>query len=93
MESKFEQLYDIYYDCVYRYIFVAVKNKRNTEDIITTVFTEIFESKDKITEIESSKNWIFHIAHNSILDFYKKSSKVTPSKNFLDIKYEDFGYI
>lgn len=86
MESKFEQLYDIYYDCVYRYIFVAVKNKRNSEDIITTVFTEIFESKDKITDVELSKNWIFRIAHNSILDFYKKNSKVTPSENFLVCK-------
>ncbi|MGH4138595.1 hypothetical protein [Clostridium sp.] len=92
MESKFEQLYDIYYDSVYRYIFVIVKSKRNTEDIITTVFIEIFKNKDKIIEVALSEDWIFSLAHDSIMDFYRKSSKVTANKTFLDKRYEDFGY-
>ena len=92
MQSKFEQLYDMYYDCVYRYIFVSVKNKCNAEDITATVFTKIFENKDKITEVEASKNWIFRIAHNNIIDFYRKNNRIIPSENFLDIGDEDFGY-
>ncbi|MCB2307551.1 sigma-70 family RNA polymerase sigma factor [Clostridium estertheticum] len=92
MHSKFEQLYDMYYDCVYRYIYVSVKNKWNAEDIIATVFTKIFENEDKITEVEASKNWIFRIARNTIIDFYRKNSKVTTSENSLDKGVEDFGY-
>ncbi|MBU3102161.1 MULTISPECIES: RNA polymerase sigma factor [Clostridium] len=92
MQSKFEQLYDTYYDCVYRYIFVSVKNKRNAEDIIATVFTKIFENEDKIIEVETSKNWVFHIAYNTILDFHRKNSKVIYIENFLDIRSENFGY-
>lgn len=92
MPSKFEQLYDMYYNCVYRYIFVSVKNKWNAEDIIATVFTKIYENKDKITEVEASKNWIFKIAHNTIIDFYRKNSKVIPIESFLDRGDEDFGY-
>ena len=90
--KKFEQLYDMYYDCVYRYIFVSVKNKWNAEDIIATVFTKIYENKDKITEVNESKNWVFRIAHNTIIDFYRKNSKVIPIESFLDRGDEDFGY-
>jgi RNA polymerase sigma-70 factor (ECF subfamily) len=90
--KKFEQLYDMYYDCVYRYIFVSVKNKWNAEDIIATVFTKIYEHKDKIAEVNESKNWVFKIAHNTIIDFYRKNSKVIPIENFLDRGDEDFGY-
>ncbi|MBW9169810.1 RNA polymerase sigma factor [Clostridium estertheticum] len=92
MQSKFEQMYDMYYDCVYRYIYISVKNKWNTEDIIATVFTKIFENEDKITVVEASKNWIFRIAHNTIIDFYRMNSRVILSENFLDRGVEDFGY-
>ena len=92
MQSKFEELYDMYYDCVYRYIYVSVKNKWNAEDIIATVFAKIFENKDKIIEVEASKKWIFGIAHNTIIDFHRKNSKVISGENFLDVGEEDFGY-
>jgi len=84
MQSKFEQIYDMHYDCVYRYIFVSVKNKCNTEDIITTVFTKVFENKDKITDVERGKSWILRIAHNAIIEFYRKSSRVILSEDSLD---------
>jgi RNA polymerase sigma-70 factor (ECF subfamily) len=92
MQSKFEQLYDMYYDSVYRYIFVSVKNKWNAEDIIATVFTKIYENRDKIDEVEGSKNWIFRIAHNTIIDFYRKNNRIIPSESILDNGAEDFGY-
>jgi RNA polymerase sigma-70 factor (ECF subfamily) len=92
MSDKFEQLYDMYYDGVYRYIFVSVKNKWNAEDIISTVFTKIYENRDKIMDVGESKNWVFRIAHNAIIDFYRKNSKVIPIENFLDRGDEDFGY-
>lgn len=92
MQSKFERLYDTYYDSVYRYIFVSVKDKYNAEDIISTVFTKIYEHQDQIEEIESSKNWVFRIAHNAIIDFYRKNSKIIPIENFLDRGKEEEGY-
>lgn len=92
MQCKFEQLYDMYYDCVYRYIFVSVKNKWNAEDIIATVFIKVLENQDKITDVAESKNWVFRIAHNTIIDFYRKNNRVIPSEILLDMGYEDFAY-
>jgi RNA polymerase sigma-70 factor (ECF subfamily) len=92
MENKVEQLYDMYYDSLYRYIFVSVKNKWNAEDIIATVFIKIIENKHKITEVEESKNWLFRIAHNAIIDFYRKNNRVIPIENFLDVRDDEIGY-
>lgn len=91
-DTLFEKLYDTYYDCVYRYIFAAVKNKWNAEDIIATVFTKIYTHREKIISVEESKNWTFRIAHNAIIDFYRKNSKVIPIEEFLDRGKEENGY-
>lgn len=91
-DRLFEELYDTYYDSVYRYIYAAVKDKWNAEDIISTVFTNIYKHKEKINDVEGSKNWVFRIAHNTIIDFYRKNSKVIPIEEFLDRGNEESGY-
>lgn len=69
MQSNFEQIYDKYYDYVYRYIFVSVKDKGNTEYIIEIVFTKIYKNRDKISKIESNQDWILSIVQKEIKDF------------------------
>jgi RNA polymerase sigma-70 factor, ECF subfamily len=91
-EKLFEQLYDTYYNGVYKYIYVSVKDKWNTEDIISTVFIKIYNNREKIVDVEGSKNWVFRIAHNCIIDFYRKNSKVIPIEDFFDRGSEDTGY-
>ena len=91
-DMLFEKLYDTYYSGVYRYIFAAVKDKWNAEDIISNVFTNIYKHKDKIITVEESKNWVFKIAHNAIIDFYRKNSKIIPIEEFLDRGSEESGY-
>lgn len=91
-EKLFEDLYDTYYNSVYRYIYAAVKDKWNTEDIISTVFTKIYSHREKIIDVEGSKNWVFRIAHNAIIDFYRKNSKIIPIEEFLDRGKEENGY-
>lgn len=92
MKSKFDRLYDSYYDGVYRYIYVCVKNKWNAEDIISTVFMKIYENREKIQEVETSKNWIFRIAHNAIIDFYRKNGRVIPIDDFIETPVDDEEY-
>lgn len=92
MKSKFERLYDSYYDSVYRYIYACVKNKWNTEDIISTVFMKLYENREKIQEVETSKNWVFRIAHNTIIDFYRKNGRIIPIDDFIETPVDDEDY-
>jgi RNA polymerase sigma-70 factor, ECF subfamily len=89
LNSKFEKLYDTYYNCIYRYIYASVKDKWNAEDIIATVFMKIYDARSKIQDIEGSKNWVFKIAHNTIIDFYRKNNKVICVNKFFEQGEED----
>lgn len=91
-KQLFEQLYNEYYDSVYRYIFKVVKNKFNAEDIISNVFINIYRHRNKIMDIEKSKSWVFKIAHNSIIDFYRKNAKVIPVEEIFEQGYIESGY-
>jgi len=91
-DKLFEELYDTYYDSVYKYIYSSVKNKWNAEDVISTVFTKIYQNREKIINVEGSKNWVFRIAHNCIIDFYRVNSKIIPIEEFLDRGRIDEGY-
>lgn len=95
MVDKFEALYDTFYDSVYRYIYANVRNKWDTEDIISTVFTNIYKNKDKIVDIDKSKSWVFTIAHNCIIDFYRKNghvSNVISIEDLIDHGSNDTGF-
>ena len=87
--KKFEELYDTYYNSVYKYIYVCVKDKWNAEDIISVVFIKVYENMTKLTSLEEAKHWIFRVAHNAVIDFYRKNAKVIPIDTFLEEGEED----
>jgi len=76
-KEKFSQIYDQYIDSIYRFIFIKVNSQQVAEDICSETFTrgwQIFSKKnDKIKNIRA---FLYKIAHNLIVDFYKKKSKV-----------------
>lgn len=91
-DELFRILYDRYYDGIYRYIFANVKNKWNAEDIVSVVFTKLYINREKITDVEGSKNWIYRIARNAIIDYYRANNKVIPINYILDSSNFEEGY-
>lgn len=91
-ELLFEELYKTYYNSVFRYIFVAVKNTWIAEDIIAEVFMKIYKHKEEIISVEASNRWIFRIAHNTLIDFYRKNSRVELVEEIIGESIDEFGY-
>jgi RNA polymerase sigma-70 factor (ECF subfamily) len=91
-EILFEELYKTYYSSVYRYIFVAVKNSWIAEDILAEVFMKIYKHKNEIISVEASNRWIFRIAHNSLIDFYRKNNRIELVEEIICEGIDDFGY-
>lgn len=83
-DELFTRLYDRYYEGIYSYIFANVKDKWDTEDIVSVVFTKLYINREKIVYIEYSKSWIYRIAHNSIIDYYRSNKKVIPMNCILE---------
>ena len=63
-----------YNDRIYRYIFIRVNfNKQIAEDIAQEVFVKVLKNKQSFDPRKSSlKNWIFIIARNLVIDYYRK---------------------
>lgn len=75
--QAFAQLYEENFDKIYRYIFLRLGNQAEAEDLSQEVFVKALEA------IGSYKwrnlpfaSWLFRIAHNQIVDYLRKQTKV-----------------
>ncbi|MCO5238400.1 MAG: RNA polymerase sigma-70 factor [Chitinophagaceae bacterium] len=64
----FKQLYSGCLDDLYRFIFLFTKSKEETEDILQEIFIKIWENREKLSEVNSLKNYLFRFAKNKLLD-------------------------
>ena len=75
-ERALEQIYDHFFDKIFRYVVVRVGIQADAEDITEEVFLKA------LTSINSFKfcgapfsAWLFRIAHNQVIDFHRKTPK------------------
>ncbi len=70
------QLYEENFDRIYRYIVLKIGDRTEAEDMTQQVFLNALKS---ITSFQwrgmAFSAWLFRIAHNQIVDYYRKKSK------------------
>jgi RNA polymerase sigma-70 factor, ECF subfamily len=76
--AAFAKLYEVYFDKIYRYIALKIRNETEAEDMTQQVFMKALKS------ISSYKNqgvpfssWLYRIAHNLTIDYFRKNRKAT----------------
>ncbi len=76
--SSFEVLMERYKDRIYTYILITVKNRNLAEDIFQDTFFKVIKSlKDKkYNHNNKFLSWVIRIAHNLIIDYYRKSNRI-----------------
>ena len=71
--SEIERIYTEYSGKVMGYIRSKVRSSADVEDLCSEVFEKVFR---KITEYDKTKSalstWIYTIARNTVIDFYRK---------------------
>lgn len=71
-KEMFAHLYQAYLDRIYRYVLYRVVDEQLAEDITSQVFLKAWE---KLNSYEPGQSpfiaWIYRIAHNSIVDYYR----------------------
>lgn len=78
-DSKaFGKLYDLYFDQIYAYVFYKVGHVNEVEDLSEQVFLKALEGIRSFNwrGIPFSA-WLFRIAHNLVIDRYRRNYKVT----------------
>lgn len=74
--NAFAELYDEYFDKIYRYIALKIGDREEAEDMTQQVFLKAHQSISsfKWKGIPFSA-WLYRIAHNLIVDYIRKSQK------------------
>jgi len=88
--DAFSELYDIFIDSIYRYVFYRVKNE-DAEDLTETVFLKVWENIRSYKEKKDTyfSSWIFRIAHNAVVDYYRASKDRTVEE--IDVSIPDMN--
>jgi RNA polymerase sigma-70 factor, ECF subfamily len=74
--EAFAQLYEAYFDKIYRYLALRIRNDYEAEDMTQQVFMKALQSISsyKSTGVPFS-SWLYRIAHNQYVDFFRQQNK------------------
>jgi RNA polymerase sigma-70 factor, ECF subfamily len=73
--QAFAELYDELMPAVYGYVMRRVMNKELAEDLTSQVFEKALRSLKGLREGASFKGWLFKIAGNTIVDYYRAKGR------------------
>lgn len=87
MSTKdFELIYDTYYEKVLGFVKKRVTNQEVAEDLTGDIFEKILKyMEDFKWQGITVSAWIFRIARNHIIDYYRKNSKRKKDKSLEDV--------
>lgn len=70
--NKTEKIWKEFSNQLKSFISRRVKDNSITEDILQDVFVKIHSNIDNLKDEQKIKGWLFRIAKNSIIDYYRK---------------------
>lgn len=89
-QAAFEALYRKYKDMLYRYFLKHCSDRQQSEELYQEVWIKLINSAARYTPKAKFKTYLFTIAHNTLVDFYRKA-KPTQTIEFEDAEMnEDF---
>lgn len=75
-EAELASLYEEYYDKIAHYAYVRIGTRPEAEDIAGEVFLKALESLKSYKERGiPMQAWLFRIAHNLVVDHWRKTTK------------------
>ncbi|MCH8825869.1 MAG: sigma-70 family RNA polymerase sigma factor [Chloroflexi bacterium] len=74
--SSFGELYERFFDQIYRYVSFKTGSPSEAEDITGEVFVRMLESIHKFKwQGHPFSSWLFRIAHNLVVDHFRRKGK------------------
>ncbi len=82
-QAGIEELINRHKDKVYTYILLIVKNQQLAEDVFQDTFIKVIKSllNGKYRENGRFASWVIRIAHNLIIDHFRKQKQVNTFSN------------
>lgn len=72
-EAAFTALYERYYQRIYSFSFLRLRNHADSEEVVQETFTSVFRSIDAFHGKSSILSWIYGIAKNTVNNHIRRS--------------------
>ncbi|TXH60258.1 MAG: sigma-70 family RNA polymerase sigma factor, partial [Bacteroidia bacterium] len=84
-EAAFKILFERYHKRLFQYVFKLVKSNEIAEELVMDVFVKIWLARNTVPEIKNFDSFIFRVAYNKTIDFFRSAAK---NERFVDLLYE-----
>lgn len=82
----YEELYNRFFDGLHRFTFSFVKSNEVAEEVVSDVFIKIWQIRNRLSEVENLKVYLYTIARNFSLNYIQRTYKHPPvSLDELDV--------
>jgi len=71
-QAAFGEIYNLYFQKIYRFIYYRVGNKELAEDLAEDVFLKAFTKISSVKENVAFLGWLYQIARNQVIDYYRQ---------------------
>jgi len=72
---KIEDIWLEYRAALKRFLHAKVSNEADVEDLLQDILIKTYNNLDAVKTQKSVKSWLFQIANNTIIDYYRKQSR------------------
>lgn len=72
MDSVFTELHRKYHNDLFQFLIYMVRNREQAEDLVQEVYVRILKSYNDFEGKSSEKTWLFSIARNVAVDYFRK---------------------
>ncbi len=89
-EQAFAQLYELFFDKIFRFVFFRINDKEAAEDLTEETFIKAWTKISNVNE-ESFSGWLYQIAKNKVIDHYrqrKTTVNIEDIANILETEYD-----
>lgn len=76
-KELFNSLYDTHADAIFRFCFFKTGDREIAKDLTQDVFVKVFKQITKGEEIINEKAFLYAVAKNVIIDFWRKKKSVS----------------
>jgi RNA polymerase sigma factor (sigma-70 family) len=82
--NEFKTMYDQYAHKLYNFIIWTTGNKSSCDDILQNVFVNVWKSKTIPASADEHAPWLFAIARNACIDYYRSTKRFAHTGAALD---------
>ena len=87
----FWKIYEKYIDKIYKFVYLKTTNREVAEDIVSDVFISALNNikSFRLDEASSVKSWIYRIANNKVIDYYRTNKQTENIWEYLEISVKE----